>query len=73
MENKKEAAEIAFENVYHEYAPIMAEEAALERAAAVYYETCGEYPDLIHQFGFDWFDETTINEIITGTWSEHHF
>ena len=71
MESKK-AAEIAFENVYHEYVPIMDEEAALERASAVYHEICGEYPDLVNQFGFDWFDENTINQIITGTWSNNN-
>lgn len=73
MENKKEAAKTAFEDVYHEYVDIMTEEEALERASAVYYKICGEYPDLKNQFGFDWFSEKAMNEIVTGTWSKIHF
>lgn len=46
MNSKIEEAKTAFEDVYHEYVDIMTEEEALERASAVYYKLCVEYPDL---------------------------
>lgn len=71
---KLQAAEVAFDTIYHEQCELgSTEEEACEQAARVYKEICGESPDLINQFGFDWFDENTVQEILSGTYTQNHF